>query len=121
MARFKRRLQTILGSILDNPGTIEVKEHGICSVLYRHLTLDDYADSINWMREAWADWPRYSGSDSFPVANPWGGGQEAARQIFQQTENLWTGIYGDHRFELCRYLLTKLEKEAKANEKSIDK
>lgn len=55
------------------------------------------------------DWPEFSGDPEFPV--PSADSQLNEEGAFLDSENLWSGKYGDNRKQLCLWLADQLEKE----------
>ena len=84
--------------------------YGLCRNLADLGILSDAALD-NLLREAFRSWPKYSGSQEYPVPNPEAPSDlAAAYRIYYNHDNLWEDSpYGNLRRELCLHVADWLE------------
>jgi hypothetical protein len=103
-----KALQMVRGNVLaDN---IARPAFGICWhfqqaiwSMYPDVALAPFSTAL---RVITAKWPGYSGSDAYPVEHP---DYNDPAQAFEDTDNLWIGVYGQNRMELLEFCIHWLE------------
>lgn len=100
MSELKEKLQKLLQQFEDSE--IEDVDDGICN--NANLTEEE----IVQCQELWSNWEFFSGWKwiNFPVPDP--KGEISPKQIYLNTNDVWTGRYGELRVNLLEYLINNL-------------
>lgn len=113
LARMPELIEAYRAAGYGEPGAVKDTEIGACTncsgPFLSSLNSADY-NFIWWMLNRLPrTWPKFSGRADYPVPAPRGEylgltRWEAAREIYENTPDVWVGEYGDLRREFCRYM-----------------
>lgn len=100
MEQVKEQLERLLA------GDIEFPKAGICSNLNNNSPL---------VRKYSKSWKYYSGDIHYPVPDP--EGKLFGRDMYQVTDNMWEGEYGELRRDLVKHILQEISKPTSITER----
>jgi hypothetical protein len=102
---------------------------GLCGTVSRLLDTKGYLGGGHaWeciYRGLMADWPKSTGSTTYPVPNPdYLNGEtlkacmnNEAKAIYHQTDDVWIGRYGELRLELAQYMFDTIDTHLRDEDK----
>ena len=104
----KEHLSAVLEALIKVKGVeIEDVQFGICANT-RYIVDDGSYVAYNVIEYLSPKWPKYSGDIAYPVPSP--NGKETPMYAYNYSDNLWTGEYGQLRYELLDFLIEELNK-----------
>lgn len=118
LARMPELIEAYRSAGYGGPGAVKDPTYGAClncsGPFMSRLENDDYCAIWLMLKRLPHKWPKFSGCGCFPVPAPTGEypgltGGEAAREMYENTLDVWAGEYGDLRREFCRYMANAID------------
>ena len=104
----KEHLSAVLEAMIRvKGGEIDATIFGICFNTSQ-IVGDDGCVAYDVIEYLSPKWPKYSGDIAYPVPSP--NGKETPMYAYNYSDNLWTGEYGQLRYELLDFLIEELTK-----------
>lgn len=97
-----RDIANHLDSIAANASPVKYRDRGICQELDNGWG-KRYSGVVSMLFE---NWPEYTGNPRYPV--PFGSYGVSPKDAYMTTKDLWVGIYGEKRRDLCTFLAKKI-------------